>query len=76
MKVKEIPRKIAYGTAKQAASWVAPLVALSSIAGKGGDGYLDNVIASFEVPKQILKVGYAVTINKGSRDVFLLALRT
>ena len=67
MKIKEIPGKIAYAAVKEAASITAPLAALASTAGKGGDGYLDNLVAVYHVPEQIYHAGKAFVMNEGVR---------
>lgn len=67
MGIKNIPKKIAYGTVKEIAAFMAPLTALSSTAGKG-DGYLDNIVAAYHVPEQIYQVGKAFITNQGVRD--------
>lgn len=68
MGIKNISKKIAYGAVKEAAGFVAPLAALSSTAGAGGDGYLDNLVAVYHVPEQMYQVGKAFITNQGVRD--------
>ena len=67
MGIKKFLGKASYGATKEAARFAAPLTALSSTAGAGGDGYLDNFLAVYHVPKQLFEVGKAYITNEGVR---------
>jgi hypothetical protein len=45
--------KIGYNISKGVCSFVAPLAAVSSMAGKGGDGIWDNLLATYHAPKML-----------------------
>jgi len=66
-KAKNLTAKILYKTADEAASFVAPFAAVSSMAGTGGNGILDNLVAIYHVPKTIGYLGYAFAKDMGIR---------
>lgn len=68
MKIKEISGKLAYGTIKEIATFVAPLTALSSTAATNGKDYLDHFVATYHVPEQVYQIGKAFAKNEGIRD--------
>jgi len=68
MGIKELPGKIGYRAVKEVASFIAPLTALASTAGSGGNGYLDNLTAVYHVPEQLYHTGAALVRNTGIRD--------
>jgi hypothetical protein len=71
MKLYDIVKKAGYETTKQVAQFVAPLAAVSSMAGKGGNGVLDNLVAIYHVPAQLFYTGKAFITNEGVRDFTL-----
>ena len=68
MTLTDIVKNIGYHASKEAALIVAPLAAVSSMAGKGGDGILDNIAAIYHVPAQIGYFLWANITNQGMRD--------
>ncbi|MFH1916618.1 MAG: hypothetical protein ABIJ21_05105 [Nanoarchaeota archaeon] len=67
MTLTDIVKKIGYNASKEAAHIVAPLAAVSSMAGKGGAGILDNIAAIYHVPVQVYHVAKAYITNEGIR---------
>lgn len=68
MRKKDLTLKVFYGLSKEIFDFIAPLAALSSMAGKGGDGLVDNLISVYHVPKTICYSIYALAKNEGVRD--------
>ena len=68
MGFKNFMGKLGYKSAKEAARIVAPIAALASTAGAGGEGYLDNVAAVYNAPRQLYEFGKAFVGNEGVRD--------
>lgn len=56
-----ITGKIGYATAKGIAAFAAPITALSSTAGRGDYGFLNNLAAVYQVPQKV----YQVAANEG-----------
>jgi hypothetical protein len=60
--------KIGYKISKETAGFLAPLAAVSSTAGKGGDGIADNLAAIYHVPKAVYGIGKAIVMDEGIRS--------
>ncbi len=70
-KIKEIGKTIGHKTTKEVCKFLAPLTAISSMAGSGGDGILDNITAVYHVPETIGRIGHGVITDAGMRTVGL-----
>ncbi|MFH1840249.1 MAG: hypothetical protein ABH849_03810 [Nanoarchaeota archaeon] len=66
--IKKCVENTPYRTAKEITRFVAPIAALASTAGAGGDGYLDNILSVYNAPRQLWEIGEALVRNEGARD--------
>ena len=60
--------KLGYNISKGVCNFLAPLTAVSSMAGEGGDGVMDNLAAIYHAPKTIYEVGKAFALDEGIRS--------